>query len=134
MRRNQGFSLMEVLIGMMIFTIGLLLIYVIPSSIVRESKEISSKMSLYQVAINEAEHLISLPKDSDKLNSGTHETSISFNGASYTKIYEIDTVDVQIDKHLIIDNIPDDTPEATTMVIKYASITFLDESGDYAVS
>lgn len=138
MNKKPGFSFTEVLIGMMIFTIGLFLIFVIPSSIVRESKEISNKMSLYQVAINEAEDLISVPRDSNKLTlNNTYTNQYFFNGATYTGIYEINSINVQaINMFQVIENgsliIDESTP--TTMSINYASITFLDPSGDYAVS
>jgi len=134
--KKPGFSLMEILIGMMIFTIGLFLIFVIPSSIVRESKEISCKMNLYQVAVNEAENLISIPRDSEKLTAGSTYTYTCFcNDGTYTGIYEIKTMDIQVMKLVKVNDVLDPNESTTTtMSIKYASITFLDSSGDYSVS
>lgn len=136
MAEKTGFSLVEILIGILIFSIGLMLIFVIPSNIVAESKEIDEKISLYQIAINHAENLVSIPENSSKLLSGSvYEEKYFFNGATYTGRYEIRTTNIEVYKQSKVNDVLD-TQESTTinMAIKYASVTFINQTNDYSVS
>ena len=116
-----------------------MLIFVIPSSIVRYSKEIDTKMDLYDYAIRNAEELVSKPSNSIEL--GTFSFVPEFiNGATYTGGYEI----LEMTLSATIQNIngttdrikffkTDSYPFNETS-IKYASVTCKDADGNSSVS
>jgi len=125
-RKRSGTSILEVLIAMVIFVIALALVFIIPRSIVDYAKEVDVKMDLYQVAMNEAEKLVS------SRNNAT-DTRVFLNGATYTG--KIEKISLAASRILVVSSKTNEVDSIEPIEdIQYASITFQDEKKDYSVS
>ncbi len=86
LKKEEGFTLIEVLVALTIFAVGLLAIAAMQTSAIRMNSNAGKLTNLSTLAMDQIEKLSALPYADSALNAGSHEpTSPSANySISYT--------------------------------------------------
>jgi type IV pilus assembly protein PilV len=88
--KQTGFSLIEVLIGLVFLAIGLLAMAGLQATSVRGNFFSNNLMQATYVAQDSLESLINLPLDSSQLQAGNHPDGfIPISGVSFNKSYTV---------------------------------------------
>jgi len=117
MTKNQGYTLIEVLIAMAIFAVGFLALATLQIKSIKQNASAKMYTEATSVAVESLERLISLPYDHSDLNQGNNPHSMTTGG--YTIKWNVqDDIPVTATKTIVI-NVTGTNPYAKPITIHF---------------
>jgi type IV pilus modification protein PilV len=117
MTKNQGYTLIEVLIAMAIFAVGFLALATLQIKSIKQNASAKMYTEATSVAVESLERLISLPFDHSDLNQGNNPHSMTTGG--YTIQWNVqDDIPVTATKTIVI-NVTGTNPYAKPITIHF---------------
>jgi type IV pilus modification protein PilV len=117
MTKNQGYTLIEVLIAMAIFAVGFLALATLQIKSIKQNASAKMYTEATSVAVESLERLISLPFDHSDLNQGNNPHSMTTGG--YTIEWNVqDDIPVTATKTIVI-NVTGTNPYAKPITIHF---------------
>ena len=117
MTKNQGYTLIEVLIAMAIFAVGFLALATLQIKSIKQNASAKMYTEATSVAVESLERLISLPYDHSDLNQGNNPHSMTTGG--YTIEWNVQNdIPVTATKTIVI-NVTGTNPYAKPITIHF---------------
>jgi type IV pilus modification protein PilV len=117
MTKNQGYTLIEVLIAMAIFAVGFLALATLQIKSIKQNASAKMYTEATSVAVESLERLISLPFDHSDLNQGNNPHSMTTGG--YTIEWNVQNdIPVTATKTIVI-NVTGTNPYAKPITIHF---------------
>jgi len=117
MKKNRGYTLIEVLIGMAIFAVGFLALATVQIKSIRQNASAKMYTEATTMAVESLERLISLPYGHSDLNQG--ENPHRMTAGAYTIEWNVqDDIPVTATKTIVI-NVTGANPYAKPITIRF---------------
>ena len=97
LKKENGFTLLEVLIALTIFAVGLLAVAALQTSAIKMNSTSNKLTNLSTLAMDQIERLSALPYADAALNAGTHGPTAFPTNANYSITYIVNDTLVLID-------------------------------------